>query len=50
MRWTQVDPGGLVIRLLEKVGLAWNVVRISAERQAEKRLQRGLTPYSGLRQ
>ena len=36
LRWTQVDPGGLVIRGLEKLGLAWNVVRISAERQAEK--------------
>jgi stearoyl-CoA desaturase (delta-9 desaturase) len=36
LRWTQVDPGGMVIRLLEKLGLARNVVRISAERQAEK--------------
>src|SRR4051795_8297339 len=36
MRWTQIDPGGMVIRLLEKLGLAWNVVRISAERKAEK--------------
>jgi stearoyl-CoA desaturase (Delta-9 desaturase) len=36
MRWTQIDPGGLVIRALEKFGLAWNVIRISAERQAEK--------------
>jgi stearoyl-CoA desaturase (delta-9 desaturase) len=39
MRWTQIDPGGLVIRLLEKLGLAWNVIRISAERQAEKSLR-----------
>jgi hypothetical protein len=31
-----VDPGGLVIRLLERAGLAWNVVRISPARQAEK--------------
>jgi stearoyl-CoA desaturase (delta-9 desaturase) len=36
LRKTQIDPGGMVIRLLEKLGLAWNVVRISAERQAEK--------------
>jgi stearoyl-CoA desaturase (delta-9 desaturase) len=36
MRWTQIDPGGMVIRLLERLGLAWNVVRISAERRAEK--------------
>jgi stearoyl-CoA desaturase (Delta-9 desaturase) len=40
LRWTQVDPGGLVIRGLEKLGLAWNVVRISAERQAEKSVRR----------
>jgi stearoyl-CoA desaturase (Delta-9 desaturase) len=40
MRWTQIDPGGLVIRALEKLGLAWNVVRISAERQAEKSVRR----------
>jgi stearoyl-CoA desaturase (delta-9 desaturase) len=36
LRWTQVDPGGIVIRLLERTGLAWNVVRITPERQAEK--------------
>jgi stearoyl-CoA desaturase (delta-9 desaturase) len=40
MRWTQVDPGGMVIRLLERLGLAWNVVRISAERRAEKAVRR----------
>jgi stearoyl-CoA desaturase (Delta-9 desaturase) len=39
MRPTQIDPGGLVIRVLEKLGLAWNVVRISADRQAEKALR-----------
>src|SRR2546423_4154832 len=27
-----LDPGGLVIRLLEKLGLIWNVVRVSPER------------------
>ncbi len=36
LRWTQVDPGGMVIRALEKLGLAWNVIRIPRERQAEK--------------
>ena len=36
MRWTQIDPGGMVIRALEKLGLAWNVIRISPERQREK--------------
>jgi stearoyl-CoA desaturase (Delta-9 desaturase) len=36
MRWTQIDPGGMVIRVLEKLGLAWNVIRIPRERQAQK--------------
>jgi stearoyl-CoA desaturase (delta-9 desaturase) len=36
LRWTQIDPGGIVIRLLERAGLAWNVVRIPADRQAQK--------------
>ncbi len=36
LRWTQLDTGGLVIRALEKLGLAWNVIRISPERQAER--------------
>jgi stearoyl-CoA desaturase (Delta-9 desaturase) len=31
-----LDPGGWVIRLLERLGLAWNVVRIAPERQAAK--------------
>jgi len=32
------DPAGLAIAAMEKVGLIWNVVRISAERQAQKAL------------
>jgi stearoyl-CoA desaturase (Delta-9 desaturase) len=32
------DPAGLVIRVLEKLGVIWNVVRISPERQAAKAL------------
>ena len=32
------DPAGLVISGMEKAGLIWDVVRISAERQAEKAL------------
>jgi fatty-acid desaturase len=31
-----LDPGGWVIRLLERLGLAWNVVRIAAERQTAR--------------
>ena len=36
MRWTQIDPGGLVIRALERTGLAWDVVRVDPARQASK--------------
>jgi stearoyl-CoA desaturase (delta-9 desaturase) len=32
------DPTGLLIALLEKLGLVWNVVRVSPERQAAKTL------------
>jgi stearoyl-CoA desaturase (Delta-9 desaturase) len=36
-RW-ELDPSALVIRGLEKVGLAWNVVRIAPDRQGAKAL------------
>jgi stearoyl-CoA desaturase (delta-9 desaturase) len=36
LRRAEVDPGGLLIRGLERLGLVWNVVRPSRERQAEK--------------
>jgi stearoyl-CoA desaturase (delta-9 desaturase) len=36
MRGTQIDTSALVIRGLERVGLAWDVVRISPERQAKR--------------
>ncbi len=35
------DPTGIVIWLLEKLGVVWNVVRVSPERQAAKALPRG---------
>lgn len=38
MRWYEVDVSSIVIRAMERVGLAWNVVRISPERQRERRL------------
>jgi stearoyl-CoA desaturase (delta-9 desaturase) len=34
-RW-EVDPSALIIGAMERLGLAWNVVRISPERQAER--------------
>jgi stearoyl-CoA desaturase (delta-9 desaturase) len=36
LRWYQVDISSLVINGLEKVGLAWDVVRVTPERQASK--------------
>ena len=38
MRGWELDPSALVIRGLEKLGLAWDVVRIDPERQAKKAL------------
>jgi stearoyl-CoA desaturase (Delta-9 desaturase) len=39
MRRWQLDPSRAVIRGLEKMGLVWDVVRISPERQARKALE-----------
>jgi stearoyl-CoA desaturase (delta-9 desaturase) len=36
LRWWEVDPTGWLIRGMRRVKLAWNVVEISPERQAEK--------------
>ena len=41
------DPTGLLIALLEKLGVVWNVVRISPERQQAKLLARGGRSTSG---
>jgi stearoyl-CoA desaturase (Delta-9 desaturase) len=41
--WERVaDPTGLLIALLEKLGIVWNVVRVSPERQKAKTLPRGV--------
>ncbi len=34
-RW-ELDPSALIISTMERFGLAWNVIRISPERQAER--------------
>jgi stearoyl-CoA desaturase (delta-9 desaturase) len=36
LRGWEIDPSALIIGAMEKVGLAWNVVRISPERQAQR--------------
>jgi stearoyl-CoA desaturase (delta-9 desaturase) len=38
LRWYELDPSALIISGLERVGLAWNVVRIAPERQRAKAL------------
>jgi stearoyl-CoA desaturase (delta-9 desaturase) len=38
LRWYELDPSALIISGLERVGLAWNVVRIAPERQRAKTL------------
>jgi stearoyl-CoA desaturase (Delta-9 desaturase) len=44
MRRREIDLGGLLIRALERFGLAWNVNRVSLERQASKLLERNARP------
>ncbi len=36
LRWWELDVSGLFIATLERFGLAWNVVRITPERQLQK--------------
>ena len=36
LRRRELDPAGWVIVAMEKLGLVWNVVRITPERQAQK--------------
>ncbi len=36
LRWWEIDVSGLVIRAMKSVRLAWNVVRISPERQQQR--------------
>jgi len=36
LRRREIDPSAVIIGTMEKLGLAWNVVRISPERQAQR--------------
>jgi stearoyl-CoA desaturase (Delta-9 desaturase) len=36
LRWYEIDPSAMLIRLMRRVGLAWDVVQITPERQAQK--------------
>jgi stearoyl-CoA desaturase (Delta-9 desaturase) len=36
LRWWELDPSGWLILTMAKLGLAWDVVRVSAENQAQK--------------
>ncbi len=36
LRWYEVDPSGVIILGMQRLGLAWNVVRITPERQRAK--------------
>ena len=36
LRWWEVDIGGLMVRSMKRLGLAWNVVRITPERQRQR--------------
>jgi stearoyl-CoA desaturase (delta-9 desaturase) len=36
LRWYELDPSAVLIALMRRTGLAWDVVRITPERQAAK--------------
>jgi len=46
LRWWEIDPSAVVIGTLERLGLAWNVTRIPAERQRAKLAERSGTAES----
>ena len=36
LRWWEIDPSGIAIRAMKRLGLAWNVVQITPERQQQR--------------
>ena len=36
LKWWEIDPSAALIALMKRVGLAWDVVKITPERQAQK--------------
>jgi stearoyl-CoA desaturase (Delta-9 desaturase) len=38
LRWWELDVSALMIAAMERLGLAWNVIRIAPERQAQREL------------
>jgi stearoyl-CoA desaturase (Delta-9 desaturase) len=36
LRWWQIDPSAMIIRAMELLGLAWDLVRVDHERRARK--------------
>jgi stearoyl-CoA desaturase (Delta-9 desaturase) len=44
LRWFGLDPSAALIALMRRLGLAWNVVYIAPERQAQKLATVGSAP------
>jgi stearoyl-CoA desaturase (delta-9 desaturase) len=47
LRWYELDPSGWVILAMARVGLAWDVVRVTPERAREKLVAEGVTEQPG---
>jgi stearoyl-CoA desaturase (delta-9 desaturase) len=43
-RW-QIDPSAAIIRAMERLGLAWDVVRVDPERRERKAVAAAAAPY-----
>ncbi|MDQ2935589.1 MAG: fatty acid desaturase [Chloroflexota bacterium] len=47
LRWWELDVSAMVIGAMERLGLAWNVIRIAPERQAQKAAAPGSSVVTG---